>query len=120
MHKPQHLREALLAWLAEPGETVAVPGEPEPWDIDRLLRELWSSTDTVPSDACQQVGLPAGCTYGHLVRLIAWAHEDHVPPDGDYAAATETLRGLDERQKRAMFDAISDLLRAEDHARAHP
>lgn len=118
MHRPRHLREALLTWLDQPDETVVVPGQSDPWDVRRLVDELWASTDTLPADVCDRLGLPPGCTYGHAVRLIMWAHDRN--PGAPLSEAVGSLQSADSGEVQPVFDAISDLLREEDHVRTQP
>lgn len=121
MHKPSHLREALVGWLRDPErETVVVSGEGAPWRVDRLVGELWGSTDTMPAEVCEEAGLPRGCTYGHAVRLLAWVRDERVPDAEGYGAAARVLQDMEDTDLRGMFDTISDLLRAEDQERSRP
>lgn len=118
MHRPTHLRDALLAWLSDAGEAVEVAGQARPWQPERLVAELWGSTDTLPPEVCERFGLPRGCTYGHAVRLLMWAHERH--PGGSLADAIEVLERTDDGELRPHLDVISDLLREEDRLRSQP
>lgn len=118
MHRPKHLRDALLAWLDQPRETIRVSGQEGRWRAERLVEELWTSTDTLPGDVCERFGLPRGCTYGHAVRLIRWVRENR--PEVRLPDAVTALEGLDSRELRPAFDAISDLLREEDRLRTRP
>lgn len=67
-HAPGHIRE-LFCGLIDSGElddelTEGRPERTERW----LIGQLWNCSDTMPSDLCAEVGLPAGSTYAQAVR----------------------------------------------------
>ena len=70
-HAPSHLREAFEAWVAADRPPAIEVGMDKTTVSARRLRGiLWNCSDTMPSDLCAALDMPAGSSYAMAARQL--------------------------------------------------